>query len=319
MSLRKKNEIKRIAFPFVIIGIGLAIVLIIGSFIKIEPKNTGQELEVQSEGVADSQIASSDVAFEHLSIKTPTGWSEVKEEKGKAFIHSASNSAIYIDKHEYKPEVNLILQNPTSFLPANSVFTDSKTNNQNEASIYYETPSNAGTYYCGQKYIWDKDEVYVITVNINSMHYEKMPDVMDFIFDSTKLNNSNPIAPDTFIHYAPEYKCEYGLPINWIEENGILTDGTNSLTIITKSTPVDLKSYNSLNFSTDYNIQDGIVSSVKYDEGKVIADGEISNNGGKIKAYIVSSDKYTIAFIWRYSDEKVAGIAKDCIQQYRTF
>lgn len=319
---RRKNEIKRKAFPFIIAGAIIAAFLIICSFFYIQPENTGQTIVSQNEGVADSQIASSKYVFGNLTINLPSGWSEVKDNPDiKSFIHSASNSALYIDKFEYAPEVNILLSQPETFIPQDTVLTDYNTNKHNEGTLFYEAQSNAGTYYCGKKYLWDKDEIYVITANINSVYYERLAESMDYILNTAVFNGINPIDDDIYLGWDTSYRCQYGMPLGWEEDNGIYRKDDNSLsiTILNK----DFKTYNNMEFQNDFPSNDTIYTSLKEKDDFMIAEGSINAGGGKSTVYLVpvsvNDNNYIIGFIWRYTDDNVKGLAEKCIKEFKVF
>lgn len=321
---RRKNEIKRKAFPFIIAGIIIAVFLIICSFFYIKPQNTGQTIISQNEGIADSQIASNKYTLGNLTINLPSGWAEVKDgSEGSSFIHSASNSALYIDKFEYTPEINMLLfeTDAPTFLPQGTVLTDYNTNKQNESTLFYEAQSNAGTYFCGKKYLWDKDEIYVITANINSVYYERLAESMDYILNTASFNGINPIDKDIFLDWDSSFRCQYGMPFGWTEENGTYVKDDNSLniTILNKS----LKSYNSMEFQNDFPSNDVIYTSLKEKDGYMIAEGTINAGGGKSTVYLapisINDKDYIAGFVWRYTDDNIKEIAEKCIKEFKVF
>lgn len=329
---RRKNEIKRKAFPFIIAGAIIATFLIICSFFYIKPNDTGQTIISQNEGVSDNQIASNKYTLGNLTINLPSGWSEVKEkdesaEEGVGFVHSASNSALYIDKYSYMPEVNMLLfqSDASSFLPSGTVLTDYNTNGQNESTIYYEAQSNAGTYYCGKKYIWDKDEIYVITANINSVYYDRLAESMDYILNTASFNGINPIDKDIYLNFDSTFRCQYGMPLGWVEKNGIFVKDENTLSTTVLNKPVDFKisDYNTMEFQKDFPASDIIYTSLREEDGYMVAEGTVNAGGGKSTIYIaplsVNDNNYIVGFVWKYTDEGVKEIAEKCIKEFKVY
>lgn len=328
MRISTKTKIKRRAFPFIIIGIVVGIICLIGVFIKIGPGSDVKETLVsQSESVATNNTAGNEIKMDkNFSISIPNGWTEVKQEKAenvidaKAYIHSGSNSGLYIDKVEYDPKVNTTLneQGAVSFVPAGSTYKSFETNGRNNTCIYYSTSSNAGEYFCVTQYLWNRDYIYVVTININSYYYDRLSENMDYITGSCVINTDVP--EDIFIGYNENLKCEFGLPFKWDTDGQNYSSTDGSLNTYSLHKNIELTSYTSLNLSEDFNMPDIVFSNVRYDTALkcVIAEG-VTSDGLNVRFYIQKSGENLLGFLWKFKSDSVAELARQCMGLYRNF